>query len=70
MLPTISSAIDSVSDPDPGRSVFKSPPGYGSVFNIRIQIQQVKFGYKNSLFLQIFHDFQLFKMNYTIKNIC
>ena len=30
----------SVLDPDPGGSVFKSPPGSGSVFDIRIRIQQ------------------------------
>ena len=37
----------SVSEPDPypdlGGSVFKSPPGSGSVFDIRIRFKQVKF---------------------------
>ena len=42
-----------------GGSVFKSPPGSGSVFDIRIRIQQVKFGHKNSVYVKIFHDFHL-----------
>ena len=38
----------SVLDPDPGGSVFKSPPGSGSVFEIRIHIQQGILSYKKS----------------------
>jgi len=44
----VTSVVDRVSDPDPGGSIFKSPPGSGSVFDICIRIQQGKFRYKKS----------------------
>ena len=53
----------SVSDPDPSGHICKLPLGSGSVFDIRIRIQQGKLGYKNPLFMQIFHDFHLIIFN-------
>ena len=42
-LPALKSSRQSGSVSDPGGSIFKSPPGSRSVFDIRIRIQQVKF---------------------------
>ena len=50
----------SVSDPYTNRR--QDPDPY--LFDIRIRIQQVKFGYKDSLFVQSFHDFHLIKIYY------
>ena len=65
MLQPPGAVSNSVSDQDPGGSVPIQLAAW-------IRIQQVKYSYKNLLFVQIFHDFHLFKINYRYykKSIC